>query len=416
MEKIKLKKGDVLRVEGSLILQVDEGEVTVSGGAHGEGDEVTIPKAKSLPLEATTDAVLEYEKGEGGEVERLSERTIPPEWDSLVNEIVEKRPRTIIVLGEVDTGKTFFTTYVANSLLRHDIKSAVVDTDIGQSDVGPPGTVGMGIVDNPIGLMTEVRTQSAYFVGSMSPSGHMLEFMVGMKKVAEDGLEKADLVIVDTPGWVSGGPGRALQLYGAELLEPDLIVALQREDELEHLLRSISGEIRTISVSEKVRKRSQKERSFLRQKTLADYFEGFKKIPLDLEKVKLERCYLNTGKDIDPKSLGVKGILHAEKVPEGLVIVSENGVSEEEIQKLEEKYGRVISIKKGDEKYVLTALIDEDKDLLGIGVIDKIDCEKKKLDILTPIQNGKKVSAVQLGSMKINLDGKEVGTVRPGTF
>ncbi|KXB01953.1 hypothetical protein AKJ44_01740, partial [candidate division MSBL1 archaeon SCGC-AAA261F17] len=111
MEKIKLKKGDVLRVEGSLILQVDEGEVTVSGGAHDEGDEVTIPKAKSLPLEAITDAVLEYEKGEGGEVERLSKRTIPSEWDSLVDEIVEKRPGTIIVLGEVYTGKTFFTTY-----------------------------------------------------------------------------------------------------------------------------------------------------------------------------------------------------------------------------------------------------------------------------------------------------------------
>lgn len=169
MEKIELKKGNVLRVEGSLIIRVPKGEVTVSGGAHGEGDEITIPKAKSLPLEAVTDAVLECEKGEGGEIERLPKRTIPPEWDSLVEEIVERGPSTITVLGEVDTGKTFFTTYVANSLLRHDIQSAVVDTDVGQSDVGPPGTVGMGIVDSPVGLMTEVRTQSAYFVGSMSP-------------------------------------------------------------------------------------------------------------------------------------------------------------------------------------------------------------------------------------------------------
>lgn len=245
----------------------------------------------------------------------------------------------------------------------------------------------------------------------------MLEFMIGMKKVAEDGLEEADLVIiVDTPGWVKGGPGRALQLCGAELLEPDLIVALQREDELEHLLRSIPGEIRRISVSEKVRKRTRKERSYLRQKTLADYLKGSKKISLDLEKVRLERCYLNTGRDLDPESWGIDGVLHAEEIPEGLVVVSEDKLSEKSIQKLEEEYGRVTAIKKGGEKFVLTALIDENKDLLGVGIIEEIDYTKKRLDVIAPIQKDEKVSGVQLGSMKIKPNGEEIGTVRPGTF
>ncbi|MBS3815191.1 MAG: hypothetical protein KGY45_01360 [Hadesarchaea archaeon] len=416
MKKMEISEGDVLRVEGSLVIQVSKGEVTISGGLHGEGEKVEIPKAKSLPLEALTDAVIEYKKEEGGEIEHLPERTIPPEWDSLVEEIIEKKPKTIIVMGQVDTGKTFFTTYVANSLLRHEMKSAVVDTDIGQSDVGPPGTIGMGIVDKPISLMTDVQTQDSYFVGSMSPSGHMLEFMVGMKKVAERGLEKSDLVIVDTPGWVFGGPGRALQLYGAELLEPDLVVALQRENELEHLLKSMPSQVRRISVSEKVRERSKSERSFLRQETLSKYFDGSKELNLDLEKVRLERCYLGTGEEINPDDLGVEGVLHAEEILEGLVIVTESKLSEEDIQALKNEYGKIIEIKKGSEKHVLVSLIDENNDLLSVGLINEINYEEKKLSVITPIQNGGLVSAIQIGSMKIKPNGEEIGTVRPGSF
>jgi polynucleotide 5'-hydroxyl-kinase GRC3/NOL9 len=417
LPELKLKKGDIVRLEGLLNLEVKEGEVTVSGGLHGKGNQVVIPRAKSLPLEAASDALVEYTTGEGGHVEHLSRRTIPPGWDELVQEMVEEKPRVVMVIGNVDVGKTFFTTYVANSLLRHKIRPAVVDSDVGQSDIGPPGTVGLGVLDKPVGLLHEVPTRVAYFVGSMSPSGHMLEFMVGMKKVVERGLTDADTVIVDTPGWVVGGPGRALQVYSAELLDPDLVIALQRGDELEHLLRSIPAKIKRIAVSEKVRERSRGERSFLRQLILARYFEGACKIPLDLRKVKLERCYYSTGKPLDPKSLGVEGpVIHAEKMPEGLLLVTNDSLGEEELRSMESEFGSVKVIKKGSEANVLVALIGEGQELLGVGILDEINYANQKLRVITPVKDAAKVVAVQFGSMKIRPNGEEIGTVRPGSF
>ncbi|MEM2908247.1 MAG: hypothetical protein QXP65_03515, partial [Candidatus Hadarchaeales archaeon] len=87
MTKLRLKRGDILRLEGLLSLQVEEGKVLISGGLHEKGSKILIPKAKSLPLEAEEDAVIDYSLGEGGHIEHLSERTIPPEWDALIRDI-----------------------------------------------------------------------------------------------------------------------------------------------------------------------------------------------------------------------------------------------------------------------------------------------------------------------------------------
>lgn len=416
MEEMELESGDVLMVEGLLDLKVKKGEVSVSGGLHKKGERITVPKAKAVPLEASEDAMIKYEKKEGGEIERLSERTIPPDWDSVIDEIIEAEPEGITVLGETDTGKTFFSTYMANRLLNNDISSAIVDTDAGQSDIGPPGSIGLGLVNSHIGLLSEVQTRDAYFIGSMSPSGHMLEYMVGMKKMAEFGLEEADLTIVDTPGWVTGGAGRALQHFGAELLDPDFVIGLQRENELEHLLKSVPGKVRRLSVSEKVRERSREERSALRKKALSEYFEGSEEIVLDIDNVGFDRTYLDTGKEIESESLNIEGVVYAEEIREGIVVVSEKELDEVEKQKLRKEFGKVNAIKTGDEKYVFVSLVGEGRNLIGVGSINEIDYPNGKIKITAPKVESGKVDKIQFGSMKIKPSGEEVGTVRPGTF
>ena len=418
MPELRLKRGDVVRLEGLLSLEVKEGKVSIGGGLREKGEKVVIPRAKALPLEAETDATVEYTLGAEGRVERLPERTIPCEWDELVEDIAREKPRVILVEGDVDTGKTFFTTYIANKLLRHDIRVAVVDGDIGQSDIGPPSTVGMGVLKGPVGLLHEVPTEAAHFVGSMSPSGHVMEFMIGMKKMVERGLEKADVVIVDTAGWISGGAGRALKLYEMELLNPDLVVALQREQELEHLLKGVpQAKVRRVPVSTKVRVRTHGERSFLRELILARCFENASKLTLDLRKVKLERCYLGTGRLLDPKTLGVEApIIHAEEIPEGLLVVADVGLDPKVVQELEKKFASVKVIRKGSEKNVLVGLADDRSELLGIGVIDEIDHDRERMTVITPVKEVNRVAVVQFGSMRITPSGKEVGTIRPGTF
>lgn len=418
MTKLRLKRGDILRLEGLLSLQVEEGKVLISGGLHEKGSKILIPKAKSLPLEAEEDAVIDYSLGEGGHIEHLSERTIPPEWDALIRDIVDKRPRLVMVMGNVDVGKTFFTTYVANTLLRHGIRVAAVDGDVGQADIGPPSTVGVGLFERPVGLLYEIPMLSAYFVGSMSPSGHMLEFIVGMARMVERGLRKAEMVIVNTPGWIFGGPARSLQLHLVELLKPDIVVALQQDKELEHLLACIpQTNVRRIPASKSVRPRSRDERAFLRELLLGRYFNNAGRLVLDLRRVRLERCYYRTGQPIDRRSLGIREpILHAEKLPEGLLVVAKRALSQDAIRELKERFEQVKVIEAGSERDLLVGLVDETNELLGLGIVERIDYSRERMTVITPVRDGNMISAVQIGSMKVKPSGKEVGVLRPGSF
>ena len=81
MPELELKRGDVVRLEGMLSLHVKDGKILISGGLHEKGNKLVVPWAKSLPLEAETDAVIEYTLGESGSVERLPGRTISRELD-----------------------------------------------------------------------------------------------------------------------------------------------------------------------------------------------------------------------------------------------------------------------------------------------------------------------------------------------
>lgn len=416
LTKLDLKAGEIYRVEGQISLEIKKGHVFVTGGLRKPGEKIIIPRAKSIPLEAETDATVEYTMGSDGKVEKLSGRTIPKEWDVLFDEILKKKPRAVLVLGPVDVGKTFLTTYFGNRLLNHGIKMGAVDSDVGQADIGPPTTMGLGVFEHPVSLLYEVPLKSAYFVGSMSPSGHMLEFVVGMKWLVERGMKLAEMVLVNTPGWVSGGSGRCLQHYTEELVNPDMVIALQRGRELEHILVSISpSKIRRLPVSTKVRPRNPNERAELRSLLLSKYFENAGTIALDMRKARFERAYIFTGEAIDPSQFG-RNVIYAEKIPEGLILVTERRPAKEEIEAIKSKFGQVKIIRRGMEQNVIVGLADDSNEFLGLGIIEKIDYTKCRTIVTTPIETAELVKTVQIGSMKIDKSGKEVGTVKPGTF
>lgn len=418
MPTIRLKRGDVLRVEGQLSLKVVKGRVLISGGVHGEGSKVVIPYAKSVPLEAEDDALIEYTPGPQGAVEELRERTIPKDWDSLVSEISDRRPRVVLVMGDIDVGKSFFTTYLANRLIERGVRVGAIDGDVGQADIGPPTTIGMGFFERPVALLHEVPLSHAYFIGSTSPAGHLLDFLVGMRKLFERGIGRAEILIVNTPGWISGGPGRALQLNILELIDPEFVVAIQRGDELEHLLVNVPpAKVRRLSASTKIRPRSPAERAFLRSMHFSRYFEGSGTLVLDLRRVRLERCFLGTGRPIDVETLGAGWkIVHAERLLEGLLIVTRDALGESALRELESKFGYVKEIVQGSEKNLVVGLVDSKKELLGIGVIKRIDYEGERVSVITPVRDAGKVAALQFGSIKIKPSGEEMGAVKPGTF
>ena len=417
MQRLELKRGQVLRLEGPVSLRVEKGAVIVSGGRRDKGATVNIPKAKSIPLEAETDANMTCWLGREGKIEVMPKRTIPSEWDALVAEVVRSRPRKILVMGDVDVGKTFFTTYLGNSLLEHGIRMAAIDGDVGQADIGPPTTIGMGIFEEPAALLHEVPLSSIHFVGSTSPSGHMLEFLVGAKRLLEKVPETASVVTVNTPGWITGA-GRALQLALVELIRPKLVVALQRGDELDHLLASIGrAKVKGIPVSKAVRPRTPGERAFLRRSIFAEYFKDVRRFTLDIRTLGFQRCHFQTGKTLDLKIPSMQTrVVHAELMPEGVLVVSKGALSRRELSKLRSEFGHVKTVTEGSERNLLVGLANGENELLGLGIIDKIDYIRKRIAITTPLKGTSEVKLIQFGSMRIRPDGEELESLKPWSF
>jgi polynucleotide 5'-kinase involved in rRNA processing len=62
-------------------------------------------------------------------------------WRAVVKNIVEhagaKEGLKVLVLGDSNAGKSTFCLYLANRCISAGMKPCIVDSDIGQSDLGP---------------------------------------------------------------------------------------------------------------------------------------------------------------------------------------------------------------------------------------------------------------------------------------
>src|SRR5437773_5789241 len=112
--------------------------------------------------------------------------TVDPSWEMAVAQA--RDARVVLVIGETDTGKTSFTTYLANRLLAENLSVGVVDADLGQSDIGPPTTVGLGRLCPPVERLADAEVLGLYFVGSTSPQGHLLPTVLGTRMMTEKAL------------------------------------------------------------------------------------------------------------------------------------------------------------------------------------------------------------------------------------
>src|SRR5207245_7958433 len=118
-----------------------------------------------------------------------------------------------------------------------------------------------------------------YFVGATSPQGQLLPLVVGAGRLLARAKETgADLVIVDTSGLVSGVYGQLLKYHKVELLQPDVVIGLQRGEELDPILgilrRFFATDVVSLPVPAEVRSTSVEERASRREEAMRRYFAG----------------------------------------------------------------------------------------------------------------------------------------------
>lgn len=202
------------------------------------------------------------------------------QYEAVVDRVSETA-RVAVLVGGMDSGKSTLGRKIAAAAAQGGRAVAYIDADLGQKTVGPPTSVTLRVLREAGEADPEsmARPDALYFVGSTSPQGQLLPLVVGTGRMLTRAWEEeADLVVVDTSGLVSGVYGQLLKYHKIELLEPDVVIGLQRGEELDPILgivqRFFDTEVVALPVDPEVRSVSVEERARNREAAFARYFAG----------------------------------------------------------------------------------------------------------------------------------------------
>jgi polynucleotide 5'-hydroxyl-kinase GRC3/NOL9 len=348
-----------------------------------------------------------------------------PEWEQALQTLATQKAR-MMVLGARDVGKTTFATLLANRQLAHGIRTAIVDADVGQSEIGPPTTIGMGLVEVPVPTLHAVVPRAIYFVGSNTPRGRMLETVNGVRAMVAKAQEAgAESVIVDTTGFVTGAAARRLKCAKVEAVRPQFVVAIQRKDELEHILRPMERRnlrLIRLPVPETVMVKSPEMRQQRRVMRFFRYFQDARLHTFALSDIACEGTWFNTGTSLEWNEIHFlqetlrSRVFWAERTTEHLFVITDKVVDERALVIVEETFRVAHVTTAGVHRFVklLLGLLNAEGDCLAIGILERIDFVNRTITVRTPLRDASGVAILRFGGLNVRPDGKEIGVVKPG--
>ncbi len=340
------------------------------------------------------------------------------------------RGASVLLLGGADSGKTTWTRDAVLALCGAGRSVAVVDCDLGQSEIGPPGTVGAGgaAPRQDVRSLRDLAPLAAYFVGAVSPARHLLDVCVGAVQMARVAKKRRpDLLLIDTDGLIGGASARAFKRRLAELLLPQVVVALERGGELAPLLTAFSRldapEVWRVPAHPAAGRKTPAARATRRAARFLSALADAQPLTFSLDAVALQGTWLGAGEPLPhhlalflSQSLG-RPALHAEQTPGGLyVVLNGEGWDAAGLAAVERHFGtRAVTITAAQKfARLLVGLVSSGGALLGLGLIERIDFSRRTLTILTPCRKPAAVAQIWLGGLRLRPDGREIGEVRPG--
>lgn len=191
---------------------------------------------------------------------------VPDAWHDLASALSGERGAAIVI-GGVDSGKTVLAWWLAKQLARR-ASVAVIDADLGQSQLGPPATVGW--------LAPGGDRERFVFVGAITPEQRPLKTAAATQIACSRAREAADWLVLDTSGWVHGSGAVSLKRAKMDLVSPTDVILIEAEPrELETIARAVPPDARChrLEVVDEGSKSDAARRNF-RCERFAEYLEG----------------------------------------------------------------------------------------------------------------------------------------------
>ena len=283
---------------------------------------------------------------------------VPSEWQQLPGQARQMQGR-VIVIGDTDAGKSTLCWWLAEQLAQQ-ARVAVVDADLGQSRVGPPASVGWRFGDATEGEF--------YFVGDVTPARRPATCLAGTVRLVERAeAAGADIVIVDTSGYVHGAGAISLKTAKLELLAPALVIIVSEPGRLAHLTSPFARDER------------------IKMTQVLPAGPGNEKTRVDRQRWRQQHfARWLTGSSVQWISLADKAVIN---LPSPSQFQANGG--------LEAWRG------------LLVGLLTEDSLGLCLGLLRSIDYENSRLLLAAP-EEVQQAAGVHLGCLRLELDGTPI--------
>ena len=279
----KLPPGRTLIIDGPAAIRLIDGEASCFGGLLVRNRWVLVKGERRVPIESSTGASLEVKTGEGSVTKEIQGSTIPGSWIE-AGQIVRQAQGTTVVLGDVDSGKSSLSTYLANVCHSNNMTVTVIDADIGQADIGPPTTVSGASLTDIVYSLQDLTPEACFFIGDTSP-GVVPEKVSRGSIMVRSHLPESEVLIVNTDGWIDGSEGFSYKLQLLEKLRPDIVLGLGNDAKLDPILDAQNHTVLKLGQSEYSRPRSREERKRAREAGYKKFLEGSKRRELRLDEL-----------------------------------------------------------------------------------------------------------------------------------
>ena len=412
-------KGSTLLVDGPASVRPISGKVNVLGAPLRISEKLVVREGKRLPLWVTAKASFDVMLGAGAAINEVKGGTVSSSWGDAVKELLSlDKPLTVLVLGGLDSGKTSFCTFLVNEAISKKWKTGVIDADLGQSDVGPPSTVGFNFVNEPVKDLFDIDAEDAVFVGSTSPNRAINKVIEGLTRLKNRAIEAGvDFLVINTDGWVEGEEASAYKNRLVSEVGASAVVGMQRGDELAPILDAVhDAKVFVVDSPQLIQARSREKRKLLRELSYKKYLKRAKTRSLSFSWLKVEDSLLGVGGPLPRKRLetlksmlGTR-IVYSEETVTAIFVVLVKGkaVAEEQVEAAEDYFGKRVKVmREGEEAGLLVGLIDEEDRFLGIGILDGVDYRRSLLKVYTPVSE--KVHTLCFGQIKLDKNCREIG-------
>ena len=397
-----------LWVRGPGKISVDKGAVMINGANYIENEEAIIHKDRSyiMKLKPKSRVNINTPIPQLMREALKEEVNILEEWEEktsiIVNECINKTC-TVTIIGSIDSGKTSFTTMLANKSLEEKINVYYLDADIGQSTIGLSGFISITKYKSKSVWPREFIGKEFHYIGKTSPQKVITEVIHGVSKLLASIKEKS-MRIIDTDGWFTDYKAidyKRKLITEASTTHAVVLVEKGWEYYVKAIKKTLPKNTRVLKLRAPPHKtcRTRRERTVLRTEKINRYINASENRVIPIKNLYFTgNIIFGYGEPLSNKELleiqriTGKKIIHGEKL-NGKQILITNTYGEETGLKHVIEYNIQLILKR------IVGLIDNNGKQVGPGVIIGYN-EKPPRIIIKTIHKGP-VSGVIVGDIKI---------------